>query len=143
MDAYPGRSFAARIDAVSPKVDAASRMAQVRATTPNTDRALLPGMFATVQLNVGAVHRYITLPNAAIVYNPYGSLVYVVDHGTARQAVVRTGPTRGDQVAVLDGLTEGQVVVTAGQIKLRQGATVAINNTIQPSNEQQPHPAEE
>jgi membrane fusion protein (multidrug efflux system) len=143
VDAFPGRSFAAHIDAISPKVDPVSRMAQIRATLPNPGHALLPGMFATVQLHVGPVHPYLTLPNAAIVYNPYGSLVYVVDHGAARQAVVRTGPTRGDQVAVLAGLREGDVVVTAGQIKLRQGSPVVVNNSVQPANDPNPHPAEE
>ncbi len=143
VDAYPDRAFAARIDAISPKVDAASRMAQVRATTPNPDRALLPGMFATVQLSVGPVRRYVTLPNAAIVYNPYGSLVYVVEAGKARQVLVQTGPTRGDQVAVTAGLAEGAQVVTAGQIKLRQGSAVVVNNAVQPANDPNPHPVEE
>jgi membrane fusion protein (multidrug efflux system) len=143
VDAFPGRQFTARIDAISPKVDAGSRMAQLRATLPNPDRVLLPGMFATVRLNVGAVHRYLTLPNAAIVYNPYGSLVYVVKDGKARQAVVRTGATRGDQVAVLAGLDEGDTVVTAGQIKLRQGSAVVVNNSVQPADDPQPHPPEE
>jgi membrane fusion protein (multidrug efflux system) len=143
LDGFAGRRFEARIAAISPKVDAASRMAQLRATLPNADHALLPGMFATVSLEVGAVHRYVTLPNAAIVYNPYGSLVYVVDGGIARQVVVRTGPTRGDQVAVLDGLRAGQTVVTTGQIKLHQGSAVAVNNTVQPANDAHPSPAEE
>ncbi len=143
VDAFTGRAFPARIDAISPKVDAASRMAQVRATTPNHDHALLPGMFATVQLSVGDVHRYVTLPNAAIVYNPYGSLVYVVERGHARQVLVQTGPTRGDQIAVTAGLAEGAQVVTAGQIKLRQGSAVVVNNTVQPANDPSPHPAEE
>jgi membrane fusion protein (multidrug efflux system) len=143
VDAYPQRDFSARIVAISPKLDQASRMAQVRATLGNADHALTPGMFATVQLHVGAVHRYITLPNAAIVYNPYGSLVYVVDKGVARQVVVRTGPTRGDQVAVTAGLSEGAVVVTAGQIKLHPGSAVVVNNTVQPPNDPNPHPAEE
>ena len=143
LDGYPGRAFNARIEAISPKVDAASRMVQVRAKLPNPDHALLPGMFATVHLQVGAVHHYITLPSAALVYNPYGSLVYVVDHGIVHQAVVRTGPTRGDQVAVLAGLSEGAQIVTAGQIKLRQGSSVVVNNTVQPANDPNPHPAEE
>ena len=143
VDAYPDHALSASLAAISPKVDQASRMAQVRATVPNADRALLPGMFATVQLQVGAVHRYIGLPNAAIVYNPYGSLVYVVEHGAARQVVVHTGPTRGDQVAVTDGLAEGAVVVTAGQIKLHPGATVVVDNSIQPANDARPHPSEE
>ncbi len=143
VDAYPGRDFPARITAISPKLDAASRMAPVRATLDNADHALTPGMFATVQLRVGAVHRYVTLPNAAIVFNPYGSLVYIVDGGHARQALVQTGPTRGDQVAVTAGLAEGAQVVTAGQIKLRQGSAVVVNNSVQPGNDPNPNPAEE
>ena len=143
LDTYPGRVFAARLDAVSPKLDGASRMAQVRAVVANADHALLPGMFATVQLHVGQVRRTIALPNAAIVYNPYGSLVYVVEHGHARQVLVKTGGTRGDQVAVIAGLNEGAVVVTSGQIKLRQGTPVTINNAVQPANDPDPHPAEE
>ena len=143
VDAFPGRSFAGRISAISPKLDANSRMAQVRATLPNADHALVPGMFASVELRTGAVHHYITVPNASIVYNPYGSLVYVVENKIAHQVVVRTGPTRGDQVAVVAGLSDGAVVVTAGQIKLRQGAQVVVNNAVQPADEAQPHPVEE
>ena len=143
LDAFPRRAFDAKIEAISPKVDPASRMAQLRASTPNPDRALLPGMFATVQLSVGEVHRTITLPNAAIVYNPYGSLVYVVENGHARQVLVKTGATRGDQVAVTAGLHEGAVVVTSGQIKLHQGTQVVVNNSVQPANDPNPHPVEE
>jgi len=146
IDTYPGRVFSATVSAISPKLDSVSRMAQIRATLANADHALLPGMFAAVTLRVGKLHRYITLPNAAIVYNPYGSLVYVVGNdkpATVRQVMVKTGPTRGDQVAVTEGLEDGQIVVTAGQIKLRQGSTVVVNNTVQPADNPQPHPAEE
>ncbi len=146
VDTYPGRAFAATISAISPKLDPASRMLSVRATLPNRDHALLPGMFANVTMQAGPVHRYITLPNAAIVYNPYGSLVYVVDQGkpaTVHQVLIRTGPTRGDQIAVTQGLADGQTVVTAGQIKLRQGSAIIVNNTVQPLDDPEPHPPEE
>jgi len=146
LDAFPGRVFPAHITAVSPKLDAASRMAQVRAELPNADHALLPGMFATVSIDTGAVRTYMTIPNAAIVYNPYGSSVYVVSDSkpqTVRQAIVKTGATRGDQVAVLDGLHDGDVVVTAGQLKLHRGSTVVVNNSVQPAFTANPHPAEE
>ena len=95
VDTYPNRVFSGKITAISPKLDPASRMLSVRALVQNADHALLPGMFATILLQTGAPHRYITLPNAAIVYNPYGSLVYVVDAGkpaTVHQVIVRTGP---------------------------------------------------
>jgi membrane fusion protein (multidrug efflux system) len=146
LDAYPGRVFAATITAISPKLDAATRMLSLRATLANADHALLPGMFANVTIQVGRAQKYITLPNAAIVYNPYGSLVYVLDHGkpaTVHQVLIKTGPTRGDQVAVTDGLAEGDVVVTAGQIKLHPGSPVIVNNTVLPADNPLPHPAEE
>jgi membrane fusion protein (multidrug efflux system) len=146
VDAYPGRVFNASVTAISPKLDAASRMAQLRATVANPDRSLLPGMFATVDLNVGAPKRYITLPQSALVYNPYGSTVYVADgakSGSVHTVLVKTGPTRGDQVAVLDGLHEGDVVVTSGQVKLHPGSMIVVNNSVLPPNDAIPHPVEE
>jgi membrane fusion protein (multidrug efflux system) len=146
VDGYPGRIFHARISAISPKLDSATRMGQVRATIGNTDHALLPGMFANVAIGSGPVHHYVTLPAAAIVYNPYGSTVFVLDNAkppAVRAVPIQTGATRGDQVAVLSGLRDGDVVVSAGQIKLHAGSTVAVNNTVQPSNEPAPHPQEE
>jgi len=146
IDTYPGRVFQATISAISPKLDPASHMLSVRATLPNPGDALLPGMFASVGLQVGGIHHYLTLPSAAIVYNPYGSLVYVVGGGkpaTVRQVLVKTGPTRGDQIAVTDGLSDGQTVVTAGQIKLHDGSAVIVNNTVQPLDDPEPHPPEE
>jgi membrane fusion protein (multidrug efflux system) len=146
LDAFPGKQFPATITAVSPKLDMASRMAQVRASLPNPDHALLPGMFATVGITTGAPRAYITIPNAAVVYNPYGSSVYVVTDTkpqTVRQVIVKTGATRGDQVAVSDGLHDGDLVVTAGQLKLHPGSTVVVNNSVQPAFTANPNPAEE
>ncbi len=146
LDAFPGKPFAARIAAINPKLDLSSRMTQVRAVLPNANHALLPGMFATVSITTGAAAQYVTVPNAAVVYNPYGSTVYVVGNDkpqTVHEAIVKTGPTRGDQVAVLEGLKDGDVVVTAGQIKLRQGSAVVVNNSVKPAFEANPNPAEE
>ena len=138
VDAFPDRVFTGKITAINPKIETASRNIQVRATLPNADQKLLPGMFATVQLETGAAQRLITLPQTAVSYNPYGSLVYLVDDKgkgadgkpqlVARQVFVTTGATRGDQVAILKGVAEGDMVVTAGQIKLRNGAPVIVNN---------------
>jgi len=146
VDAFPDKDFPAQVSAISPKVDPTSRMVQLRATVPNSDHRLLPGMFATVMLKVGAVHQLITLPNAAVMYNPYGTSVFVVVPGktpTVREVAITTGATRGNQVAVLSGLTEGDQVVTAGQVKLRQGVPVTINNSVVPSDNSTPSPAEE
>ena len=148
VDAFPDRMFTGKITAINPKIETASRNIQVRATLPNADQKLLPGMFATVQLETGAAQRLITLPQTAVSYNPYGSLVYLVDDKgkdadgkpqlTARQVFVTTGATRGDQVAILKGVAEGDMVVTSGQIKLRNGVPVVVDNRVVPKNDPDP-----
>jgi len=153
VDAFLGREFAGKITAINPKVETASRNIQVRATLPNRDQKLLPGMFATVELETGAPQRLVTLPQTAVSYNPYGSLVYIVDDKAkgaggkpqlvARQVFVTTGATRGDQVAILKGVSEGDTVVTSGQVKLRNGVPLAIDNRIVPTNDAAPKPVDQ
>ena len=152
VDAYPRAAFTGKITTIDPKVDPATRNVAVRATLPNPGRNLLPGMFATAEITTGQTQRYITLPQTAITFNPYGNMVYLVHQGKdptgkealiAQQTVVTTGSTRGDQIAVLSGLKEGDVVVSAGQTKLQNGVPVTINNTVTPSNEPNPQPHEQ
>jgi len=153
VDAYPGKIFSGEITAINPKVDAATRNLQVRVTLENADYKLLPGMYATVDIDTGAPQRLVTLPQTAISYNPYGNLVYLVDDKgkdaagkpllVARQTFVTTGATRGDQVAILKGVKEGDVVVTAGQMKLRNGSPLAINNTVTPADDANPVPVDQ
>jgi membrane fusion protein (multidrug efflux system) len=120
---------------------------QVRATLKNADHKLIPGMYATIDISTGAPLNYVTLPQTAITYSPYGDTVYIVDDkGTdgkpqlvARQNFVTTGATRGDQVAVLKGVNEGEMIVTSGQIKLHNGSTVLIDNSIQPTADASPN----
>lgn len=148
VDAFPGRTFEGKITAINPKIDTGSRNVQVRATVSNADQKLLPGMFATVELDTGTAQRLVTLPQTAVSYNPYGSLVYIVDEKgqgpdgkpqlAARQVFVTTGATRGDQVAILKGVSEGDTVVTSGQIKLRNGVPIVVNNSAVPTNNPAP-----
>jgi membrane fusion protein, multidrug efflux system len=120
----------------------------VRATVANPGELLRPGMFVRVTVDVGAPERHLTLPLTAITYNSYGATVFIVTPGTdgtaktVKQAFVTTGATRGDQVAVLTGLEPGQEVVTSGQLKLKSGAAVVVDNTVKPSNEPNPAPQE-
>jgi membrane fusion protein (multidrug efflux system) len=147
-DAFAGRAFVGEITAVNPKVDVDTRNVAIRAKISNPKALLLPGMFAQTEIQVGKPKQYVTLPQTAITYNPYGNTVFLVEiRGTgpdgkpilvAQEKFVKTGETRGDQVAVLDGVKPGDTVVTAGQIKLRSGTPVVINNTIQPTNEPAP-----
>jgi len=151
-DAFQGQQFPGEVSSIDPKVDPATRNVQVRATVRNPKRTLLPGMFATVVLASGGPQRFLTLPQTAVSYNPYGDTVFVVEESkgkdekvalVAQQKFVTTGETRGDQVAILSGIKEGDTVVTAGQIKLRSGFPVIVNNSIQPTNEPAPQPKDQ
>jgi membrane fusion protein (multidrug efflux system) len=152
-DAYAGQNFSGKITSISPKIDVATRNVQVQATIANAKRRLLPGMSARVGVDSGDKKRYLTLPQTAITYNPYGSTVFVVKPGeqkdakgntqqVVQQVFVTTGETRGDQVVILKGLQEGQQAVSSGQLKLQNGAPVAIDNTVQPANSPNPAPQE-
>jgi len=152
-DAYKDTPFEGKISAVSPKVDADTRNLQVEATIPNPKRTLLPGMFSAVNVSAGAEQRYLTLPQTAITFNPYGNTVYVVAQSdkkdakgqpmlVAQQVFVTTGPQRGDQVAILSGVNEGAQVVSSGGSKLKNGTPVVINNSVQPANSPNPRPQE-
>ena len=147
IDAFADHTFSGEISAVNPKIDASTRNIQIRATLKNPDHKLLPGMYATIGIATGTPHNYITLPQSAITYNPYGDSVYVVDKKAgasgkpqlfARQTFVTTGARRGDQVAVLKGVNEGDMIVTAGQIKLHNGSPISIDNSITPTADASP-----
>jgi membrane fusion protein (multidrug efflux system) len=152
-DSLPGERFEGTIDAIDAKVDPASRNVQVRASLSNPRHRLLPGMFVTVAVDTGSPERRLTLPQTAISFNPYGNTVYVVeDKGkgpdgkprlVAAQRFVTTGATRGDQVAIVSGVKDGETVVTAGVLKLRNGVPVIINNSVQPSDEAAPKPKDQ
>jgi membrane fusion protein, multidrug efflux system len=168
-DSFPDKTFDGEVSALDPQVDTDTRNVRIRGKLKNPERKLLPGMYANVRVEVGAPVRYLTLPQTAVAYNPYGATVYVVSpqgpeagaagqgagdaakpaHGApasaapvlvASQVFVTTGATRGDQVAIVKGIKEGDEVVTSGQIKLRNGALVAINNSVLPSNDPDPKP---
>lgn len=148
VNVFPTDSFAGAIAAINPQVDANTRNVLVRASLHNRGLKLLPGMYATIEIETSAPQRLLTLPVTAITFNPYGNTVFVVedagkdDDGKPRQKVtqtfVKTGETRGDQVAVTSGLQEGQTVVTAGQLKLANGTAVMIDNKVQPSGSAAP-----
>jgi membrane fusion protein, multidrug efflux system len=148
IDTFPGEAFEGTLSAINSVVDVATRNVQVRAVFKNPSQKLLPGMYATVAISAGVPEHYVTLPQTAIAYNSYGNIVYLVDNPgkaegaalIARQRFVVTGTTRGDQVAVLSGIKAGDTVVTAGQIKLRNGSPIVINNAVQPSDDRDPKP---
>jgi membrane fusion protein (multidrug efflux system) len=181
-DTWPDLVFEGEIAAIDPHVDTDTRNVAVRASLKNPDRKLLPGMFAKVSISVGQPQRYLTLPQNAITFNPYGETVFIVttagklkaeqdakaknevqtEHDTAvakaaaaaepqmdpnqlvaKQTFVTVGATRGDQISILKGISDGDEIVTSGQLKLKTGSAIIINNTVQPANDPDPKPSEE
>jgi len=152
-DAFKGASFTGKITAVSPKVDTNTRNIQIEAQLANPDKKILPGMFANVNIKLGDQVKMLTLPQTAVTYNPYGSTVFIAKPTgkkdrqgkpalEAQQVFVTTGLTRGDQVAILKGVEEGATVVTSGQLKLKNGTPLILNNKVLPANSPNPQPQE-
>lgn len=150
---YPDQKFTGTISAINSKVDEATRNVEVRVSLENAEHLLLPGMYSTVSIDVGEPQQYLTLPQTAITYNPYGDTVFVVEEKakedggekqlTAQQRFVTLGPTRGDQVAILKGIKEGDTVITSGQIKLQNGSAVNVNNDVLPADQANPEPSKQ
>ena len=153
-DAFKDAGLKGKITAVSPKVELNTRNMQIEAMLSNPDKKVLPGMFANVTVNLGDRVKYLTLPQTAITYNPYGSTVFIARKTDrkdkqgkqlieAEQVFVTTGLTRGDQVAIVKGLEPGLMVVTSGQLKLKNGTPLIINNQVQPGFNPNPKPQEQ
>lgn len=157
VDALPGRSFEGKVTAVEPQVDANTRNFKAQATLRNADGALRPGSFAKVGFDLGSEREVVVIPQTAVSFNTYGNAVFVIgkvarkagetdmqgkpltgDKLVVTQRFIKTGATRGDLIAVTDGLKAGEQVVTAGLLKLRNGAEVTINNDVRPAADAQP-----
>lgn len=146
-DAFPKQTFSGKVTAIDPSIDTASRNFQTEATVANPEHLLMPGMFVQVAVAAGDPQRYLTLPQTAITYNPYGSTVFLAlkdaaGKRTAQQTFVTTGATRGDQVAILKGIKEGDEVVSSGQLKLKNGTPLEISTAAEPGNDVNPTPQE-
>jgi len=138
-----------KITAIDSIVDAATRNVHVQATLANPRDRLRPGMFVRVQVILPTRESVIALPASAVRYAPYGNSVFIVEnlkdpkgqvYRGVRQQFVKLGGERGDQIAVLSGVKSGEEVVTSGVFKLRNGASVLVNNEVQPGNNPSPKP---
>ncbi len=132
--AFPETVFPGEVRAISPAVSRETRNIQVRALLANPEQRLRPGMFAKVSTLLPTREQVLTLPRRAITFNTYGDSVFLIEDGSGEQAgslvvqrrQVQTGAVRGDEVEIVDGLEDGDRLVLAGQVKLRNGAAVQI-----------------
>src|SRR6266568_43761 len=151
-DPFPDARWDGAITTVNPEVDAATRNVRVRATFPNADGRLRPGLFANVDVVSGDPRKILQVPATAVIFAPYGDSVYALaekDDGkggkalVAQQKFVRLGERRGDFVAVVSGLKPGERIVGSGGFKLKNGMPVAVNDALAPGAELAPRPADQ
>ncbi|GEJ55545.1 efflux RND transporter periplasmic adaptor subunit [Anaeromyxobacter diazotrophicus] len=151
-DTFPDAAWEGEVSTVNPEVDPATRNVRVRATFRNADGRLRPGMFGNVEVLASQKRPVLTIPATAVMYAPYGDSVYAIEpqQGAAgkpaavvRQKFVRLGERRGDLVAVVSGLGAGETIVSSGVFKLRNGAAVAVDDTLAPKAQLAPKPTEE
>jgi membrane fusion protein (multidrug efflux system) len=151
-DALPGRVFPGKLTAINSMVDSSTRNITVQATLENPDHVLRPGMFAKVEVALPEKHKILVIPGSAVSYAPFGDSVFVIekkkDEKTGkesqaiRQQFVRVGESRGDFVSITQGLKAGEIVVSTGVFKLRNGMAVTINNELAPKPQTNPTPGD-
>jgi membrane fusion protein (multidrug efflux system) len=151
-DVYRDAQWMGEVTTVNPEVDPATRNVRVRATFPNHDGRLRPGMFGNVEVLSSDVRSVLIVPATAVLFAPYGDSVFAIEEkkdpsGKAatvvRQKFVRVGERRGDFVEVTSGLAAGERIVSSGAFKLRNGAAVAVNDALAPNPRLAPKPTED
>jgi membrane fusion protein (multidrug efflux system) len=157
MDDATVRAAEGVISAVDPRIDDMTRSIRLRASVPNENDKLRPGMFVNVSVVMPKRAKVVIVPMTAVLHASYGDSVFVIEDKKpgspgmpkspsgkpvkiARQQFVRLGASRGDFVAIAQGVTPGQRVVSAGAFKLRNGSPVVIDNTIKPAALLNPRP---
>ena len=149
-DALPGEEIEGRITAINPQVDEATRNIRIQATVENLQERLRPGMYATVSVILPDKNAVLVIPTTAVLYAPYSDSVFVLEETPSegqdssdlkiRQQFVRLGEQRGDFVAVVSGLKQGDTVVSTGVFKYRNGQNVVVDNTLEPAFRLSPNP---
>ena len=135
-DAWPGRRFTAKVNAIEPKIGADTRNVSVQALLPNVDRALRPGMYVTAALELPAQQGALLVPATAIQTSAQGDSIIVIRGSNARVGgkaeivPVQTGRRVGNDVVVTRGLNAGDVIVTEGQLRVQPGAEVKVAGAI-------------
>ncbi|MDJ0890381.1 MAG: efflux RND transporter periplasmic adaptor subunit [Gammaproteobacteria bacterium] len=134
---FPDQTFMGRISAIDPGMDTGTRSLRLRATLPNGDEKLRPGLFAEVRVKLGREDSVLTVPRTAVTYNPYGDSVFLVlddgDRMTVQRRQIETGESRQGRIVVRSGLRAGDRIVSAGQVKLRNGQAILVDDKPAPS----------
>jgi membrane fusion protein, multidrug efflux system len=132
VDAYPGQTFKGEVYAIDPRVDIEGRSVFIRARVPNKDQLLRPGQFARVTLIHELKPNALTVPEAAIVPKGEDQFVFKIVDGKVQLSKVSIGTRRAGRVELVEGVAAGELVVTAGQLKIRDGAPVTVVTAQEP-----------
>jgi len=151
-DALSGKAIEGKITAINPQVDSTTRNISVQATLDNPQEDLRPGMFVDVKVILPREETVLAIPATSVLYAPYSDSVFVVESKkdektgkeskTVHQQFVRLGEKRGDFIAVQSGLKEGDIIVTTGVFKLRNGQSIVVDNSLSPQFKLAPKPAD-
>ena len=147
-DAWPGVAYQGSITAIEPNIDPATRNVRLQATLANPDGSLRSGMFVSVEVVTARSEEVLVVPSTAVVHAPFGDSLFVVEENgsndepnlTVRQQPVRLGARQGDFVVAVEGVEQGDTVVSTGVFKLRPGMPVVIDNTLAPQFRKSPDP---
>jgi membrane fusion protein (multidrug efflux system) len=124
VDAFPGENFEGEVYAIDPRIEASGRSVTLRAVVQNPDGRLRPGLFARVAIIFERRDNAIMIPERSLVPIQSRQTVFVVEDGIVNLRDVKAGGRRGGEVEIVSGLAAGETIVTAGQLKLREGASV-------------------
>jgi multidrug efflux system membrane fusion protein len=136
VDAFPGEVFEARLSTIDPQIDPGTRTIQLQATLDNPGHRLLPGMFANARLVLPPLNDVVTVPETAVTQTLYGDSVFLVETGKGQdgkpaqkavQTFVQSGAVRDGRIAIEKGVKAGDLVIESGQLKLQNGAAVAVS----------------
>jgi membrane fusion protein (multidrug efflux system) len=139
--ALEGKIYDGIVTAVSPKVEKTTRNVLIQATFDNPEGTLRPGMFVQISVVIGGAAEVMTLPQTAVSFLPYGNSVWLIVEGvkdrsgadvlTSESQLVQTGRIREGRIEILSGIEAGTRVVNTGQMKLRNGQFISINNSVE------------
>lgn len=136
-DVFPKQQFLGKISTIEPHIDSKTSTVKIEATIHNPTLALIPGMYAAIEIKAQKPRRHLTLPQSAVSFDSYGEFVFLVKKKAiknkppqffVKQIYITTGAMRGNEIAIKSGLNEGDTVVTGGQLKLKNGSLIKIHD---------------
>lgn len=125
-----GQTYTGQVIAMDSTLDPDTRMLNIRASVPNKNKRLVPGMFARVNVIIPTKQNVLTVPQMAVQYSPFGDTVFVVQNGKAVQRYVNLGEQRGAEIAINKGLSAGETIISVGGNKLQNGANVITQQAL-------------